>query len=67
MNKQQRKIAKLSKAMYKLQIFNNPLFCSSYNDYYKKIKWLYRNMSDKEYNETLAWCRYLLERKKNEE
>ena len=62
MNKYQRKIIKLSKIMYKLQSLNNPDFDFNYDKHYKKIKCLYKNISNKEYEETMIWCKEVLDK-----
>lgn len=64
MNKQQRKILKLTKIFHQLQLLNNPRYDGDYDKYYKKCKWLYRNISDKEYTETMEWCKYVLAKSK---
>lgn len=60
MNKYQRKIIKLTKIMYKLQSLNNPDFDFNYDNHYKKMKCIYKNISDKEYKETIIWCEEVL-------
>ncbi|MGL5713380.1 MAG: hypothetical protein ACRCX2_10205 [Paraclostridium sp.] len=65
MNKQQRKIAKLSKIFFKLQTFNNPSLLGNYNTFYRKFKWAWKDTTDEEYRQTMDWCRQLLKDKEN--
>lgn len=62
MNKHQRKIIKLSKIMYKLQSLNNPDFDFNYDKHYKKIKYLYNDAPDEEFEEIMIWCKEVLKK-----
>ena len=57
MNKQQKKIYKLFKIMSDLQAMNNPDFDGDLNKLYKLHKRIYRNITDEEYKELMAWCK----------
>lgn len=48
--------------MYNLQSLNNPDFDFNYDKHYKKIKCIYKNISNKEYEETMIWCKEVLEK-----